>query len=576
MKRNPEALANGEFDVLVVGAGMFGACVAWSAVLRGYSVAIIDKADFAHATSSNHYKFIHGGIRYLQHADIVRTRESSRERSALVRIAPHLAYPMPIVLPTYGHGKKGRLIMQAGMLAYDVFTADRNRGIRDRTRRTPMGSVLGRDEVLQLFPGVKRDGLTGAAVFHDGQMYNPARLVLAFVKSAQSRGAVPVNYIQAEQFVLDGDRVTGCRVRDHLTGETFEVRSRITINAAGPWAARELLHHPSLDFSPKPGFSRDLAFVIDRPISRTHALGCQAQSHDSDALLDRGGRHLFLVPWRGKTLVGVWHRYSKASPDHITVSREELRTFLSEINGAYAGLDLRLDDIRMINTGLILFGSEDDQASSSDHSFAKRSVLVDHGKHGVEGLISLIGARATVARGVGDQTLDLVDRKIASSKNRPNSGKSASEWEKIHGGNFDDFASLVTDVNRGLPELSRETATAVAHNYGAAWTELVDGAPDASYLQPAGQTNVLKAEALHAVRDEMATSLADIVFRRTELGTGGDPGADAIRAVADIAGQEFGWTEEKRDAEIRSVTTILQQLGPWHMVDTNADLPSGE
>ena len=576
MKRKPELLANGEFDVLVVGAGMFGACAAWSAVLRGYSVAVIDKADFAHATSSNHYKFIHGGIRYLQHADIVRTRESSRERSALVRIAPHLAYPMPIVLPTYGHGKKGKLIMQAGMLAYDVVTADRNRGIPDRTRRTPMGSVLGRDEVLQMFPGVKKEGLTGAAVFYDGQMYNPARLVLSFLKAAESRGAVPVNYVQAERFLLDGDRVAGCRVKDCLSGEQFDVRSRITINAAGPWAARELLHHPSLEFHPKPSFSRDLAFVIDRPISRTHALGCQAKSHDSDALLDRGGRHLFLVPWRGKTLVGVWHRYSKASPDRITVSKEELRSFLSEINEAYEGLDLRFEDIRMINTGLILFGSEDDQASGSDHSFAKRSVLVDHKKHGLDGLISVVGARATVARGVGDKTLELVDRKLESGKIGPKNGKSASEWEKIHGGDFGEFASLVTDIQERLPGVGHETARAVAHNYGSAWTELVDCAPETSYLEPAGQTNVLKAEAVHAVRHEMATSLADIVFRRTELGSGGDPGAEAIRASADIAGKEFGWNEEKRDSEIRSVTAILEQRGPWNMVETNADMPSGE
>ena len=564
-------MANDEFDILVVGAGMFGACVAWSAALRGYSVAVIDKADFSQATSSNHYKFIHGGIRYLQHADVVRMRESSRERSALVRIAPHLAYPMPIVLPTYGHGKKGKLIMQAGMLAYDLLTLDRNRGIPDSTRRTPMGSVLDRADVLRMFPGVRKDGLTGAAVFHDGQMYNPPRLVLSFLRSAQSRGAVAVNYLEAEQVLRDGDRVTGCRVHDRLTGDRFEVRSRMVVNAGGPWASRVLLNDPGLDFKPKPSFSRDLAFVIDRPISATHALGCQAKSHDSDALLDRGGRHLFLVPWRGKTLVGVWHRYSKASPDRISVSREELATFLDEINGAYEGLDLRFEDIKLINTRLILFGSEDDQASTSDHSFAKRSLLVDHSRYGLDGLVTLVGARATVARGMGDKTLDLVEQKFGTSR-----GKSTSEWEKIHGGDFSDFASLVADVQRRLPGAGYETAKAVAHNYGSAWTELLDCAPDASYLRPMGQSNVLKVEAVHAVRHEMATSLADIVFRRTELGTGGDPGAEAIRVAAEIAGQEFGWNETMRDAEIRAVTGILEKRGPWTLVERNEDIPAGE
>ena len=550
---------------------MFGACVAWSAILRGYSVAVIDKGDFAQATSSNHFKFIHGGIRYLQHVDIARLRESSRERSALIRIAPHLAYPMPIVLPTYGHGKKGKLIMQAGMLAYDVLTADRNRGIPDSTRQTPMGSTLGREEVVGRFPGVKKEGLTGAAVFHDGQMYNPSRLVLSFLKSAVLKGATAVNYAEADRLLKQGNRVTGCSVRDTLTGERYDVRARVTVNAAGPWAARLLSKEASLQFSPKPSFSRDLAFVVDRSISSTQALGCQAQSHDSDALLDRGARHLFLVPWRGKTIVGVWHRYSKASPDRISVSKEELGGFLREINEAYSGLDLRLQDIRLINTGLILFGSEDDQASSSDHSFAKRSVLVDHTKFGVDGLISLVGARATVARGAGDDTLDLIDRKFGSKKR-----KSTSEWEKIHGGDFDDFGRLIAEIGKRLPIAGNDLARAVAHNYGAAYPELLECAPDASYLEPMGTSKVLRVEALHAVRREMATSLADIVFRRTELGTGGDPGADAVQAAADIAGKELGWDDTMRESQIRGVRAILENRGPWQVVETNSDLPEGE
>ena len=571
MKRNPQLLANGEFDVLVVGAGMFGACVAWSAILRGYSVALIDKADFAQATSSNHFKFIHGGIRYLQHGDVIRLRESSREKSALIRIAPHLAYPMPIVLPTYGHGKKGKLIMQAGMLAYDVLTADRNRGIPDDTRRTPMGTTIDRAEVIRKFPAIKTDGLTGAAVFYDGQMYNPARLVLAFVKSAMAKGAVAVNYVEADRLLREGNRVTGCSVRDTLTGERYDIRSRVTVNAAGPWAARLLAHEANLDFGPKPSFSRDLAFVIDRSICSTHALGCQARSHDSDALLDRGGRHLFLVPWRGKTIVGVWHRYSKASPDRISVSKEELGGFLDEINDAYPDLGLRHEDVRLINTGLILFGSEDDQASSSDHSFAKRSVLIDHSTFGLDGLISLVGARATVARGMGDATADLIDAKFGTKKR-----KSTTEWEKIHGGNFDDFDNLAGEVGKRLLRAGNDTARAVAHNYGAAYRDLLDCAPDESYLEPMGRSNVLKVEALHAVRQEMATCLADVVFRRTELGTAGDPGMEAIELAAEIAGTELGWNQAVRETEIRGVTETLENRGPWRIVENNGDIPAGE
>ncbi|MEZ4659952.1 MAG: FAD-dependent oxidoreductase [Caldilineaceae bacterium] len=134
MRRDISALANKEYDLIVVGGGIFGICAAWDAALRGLSVALIEQGDFGHATSANHFKVVHGGIRYLQHADIPRIRESSAERSALLRVAPHLVHPMPFVIPTYGHGMESREAMTAALIAYDLCTFDRNRGIKDPTR----------------------------------------------------------------------------------------------------------------------------------------------------------------------------------------------------------------------------------------------------------------------------------------------------------------------------------------------------------------------------------------------------------------------------------------------------------
>ncbi|MBA2564901.1 MAG: FAD-dependent oxidoreductase, partial [Gemmatimonadetes bacterium] len=211
MRRNPGALAGREFDLVVVGGGIFGVCAAWDATLRGLSVALLEKTDFAHATSANSYKMIHGGIRYLQHGDVVRLRESSGERRALLRIAPHLVHPLPIVIPTYGHAFQGKELLAAGMLAYDLLTLDRNRGIGAANRRIPRTRLLPREEVLRLFPGLEPRGLTGGAVFHDGQMYNPPRLGLAFVRSAVEGGAVAANYVEAAAFLGGDSRVTGVR-----------------------------------------------------------------------------------------------------------------------------------------------------------------------------------------------------------------------------------------------------------------------------------------------------------------------------------------------------------------------------
>lgn len=565
MKDRRKELADRKFDILVIGAGMFGACIAWSAALRGYSVAVIDKGDFANATSSNHYKFIHGGIRYLQHLDLIRLRESSRERSALIRIAPHLAYPMPVVFPTYGHGRRSKALMRAAMLAYDVLTLDRNRGIEDPTRQTPSGSVLSREQVLKMFPGTPSDGLTGAALFFDGQMYNPARLVLAFLRSAASKGTIVANYVSADRLIREKNEIVGCTATDSLSGNQFRIRARIVVNAAGPWGHRLLQDDSTLAPRPEPSFSRDLAFVVNKSVCATHAIGCQAVSMDSDAILDRGGRHLFLVPWRGLTLVGVWHQFTLGHPDNISVSREELQDYIDEINSAYSGLDLCMDDITVINTGHILFGSEAAQGPGKEHSFAKRSLLIDHAQDGIDGLVTVIGVRATVARGVAEKTLDLIQHKLGDKNRRSNTDK-----ERIYGGSFDSFGALVDEIQVQLPSESKHAATSIAHNYGSDYAAVLECASDSTLRNAIGSTNVIGAEVIHAVRYEMAKTLADIVLRRTELGTARDPGDEAIHQVAKIVINEFGWDAEEMAAQVQSLQKVLQQGGPWDFVEHSA------
>jgi glycerol-3-phosphate dehydrogenase len=570
MEDRRSQLATRQFDIVVIGAGIFGAAAAWEAARRGYTVAVLDKGDFGGATSSNHFRFIHGGIRYLQHLDLVRVRESSEERSALIRLAPHLCYPMPIVLPTYGHGKKGKGLMRAAMAAYDVLTLDRNRGIGDPSRQTPNGRVISRSEVLKMFPGIAADGLTGAALFHDGQMYNPARLVLAFLQSAAEDGAMVANYIKAERLLMEDGRVVGCEATDQRSGASFEVRGKMTINAAGPWGRPVLGHDSGIRLEPEPSFSRDLAFVVNRSVCPTHAVGCQAASADTDAILDRGGRHLFLVPWRGMTLVGVWHGFTEVPPEDVGVSREELQTFLDEINAGYVGLDLRMDDIQMINTGLILFGSKQEQGSAAKHSFSKRALVFDHTRDGIEGLLTVIGDRATVARRVAEKTIKLAEQRIGSGGKKAERG-----WTPLRGGAFETFAGLVDEISQRLPDSSRRAAKAIAHNYGSAYKDVLACATEPSHLETIGDSNVLAAEILHAARHEMAFSLEDIVIRRTELGSGGDPGAKALATAADLAAGELGWDRQETVAQVARLQDIYRRRGPWRMVERSEQLSAG-
>ncbi len=204
--------------------------MAWDATLRGLSVALVDKADFGAATSVNSLKMIHGGLRYLQHADFRRMRASIRERRTLMQIAPHLVAPLPVLLPTYGHGLQGKAVLAAALLLNDVIGWDRNR-LCDPQKHIPRGRVISKRACLQQLPGLDPRGLTGGAIFYDAQVHHSERLTLAFLQSAAQAGAQLANYVEATGFHLDRDCVTGVSACDVLTGNRFDIRP-------GPWSMR--------------------------------------------------------------------------------------------------------------------------------------------------------------------------------------------------------------------------------------------------------------------------------------------------------------------------------------------------
>ena len=553
VRRNVSALARKEFDLVIVGGGIFGICAAWDATQRGLSVALVDRNDFAHATSANCFKIVHGGIRYLQHADVVRIRESSEERNAFLRIAPHLVRPLPIVIPTYGHGVKGKELLGLGLALYDLITWDRNRGILDSERQIPCGHFISRQETIDLFPGLGRDGLTGAAIIYDGQMYNPARLALSFLRSAVEDGAEAANYIEATGFLRSGTRVTGIQARDSLTGEQFHIRGRVVLNAAGPWAERLLGLHLGIGLAPKGTYSRDAFFVVRRALRETHALAINAKTMDPDAILSRQTRHLFLVPWRGYTLVGVWHMVHHSSPDDFTVTDDDLQKFIDEVNEAYPAFGLTLDDVSMWHAGLVLFG--ENKAGAVHLSYGKRSRIVDHQKeHAIEGLVTLIGVRYTTARREAARVIDLVSQKLGKPLR-----KCVTDVTPVYGGRIECFDEFLRRAVEQCPSTVRsEVVRSLVHNYGSEYRyvlKYIDGNPMCA--ETLGRTDVMKAEVLHAIREEMAQTLGDVVFRRTNLGIGAYPGDVALQACADLMATELGWDQSRVYRELATVKSTF-------------------
>lgn len=542
-------LGGAEFDLIVIGGGVFGVCAAWDATLRGLKVALVEREDFGHAASANCFKMIHGGIRYLQHADITRLRQSAAERRTLLRIAPHLARPLPIFMPTYGHAMKGREILTAGMKVYDLLTLDRNRGIEDPTRQIPATRSLSRADALDLFPDLERAGLTGGCVFHDGQMHSPARVALSFLLSAVERGACVRNYTEAVRILESSGRAIGVEAVDRLSGDAIEIRGRVVLNATGGWAPGLLASSARRALEPALTFSRDACFVVRRRFPSDHALAVTGATSDPDAVFSRSARHLFLVPWRDCTLVGVWHVVYRDDPGKARVREEELASWIDEINTAYPPADLSLDDVSLAQCGLVLFG--ENEPGAKDLRYGKRSLLIDHETYeGCAGLITLVGVRFTTARLEAAGAVDLVFSKLGRA-----SPACITDRHPIAGGDIDRRATELARLRRAHRSPLPDTALdALVTNFGSCATRVMAlGDEDPTWLEPLPGTDTLGAEVVYAVRHELAVHLDDVAFRRTDLATGGSPGAAALGAAADLMARELGWDPERRRAELERV-----------------------
>ncbi|TVP45083.1 MAG: glycerol-3-phosphate dehydrogenase/oxidase [Gemmatimonadales bacterium] len=555
MRRDLTALEGVEFDLVVIGGGIFGACAAWDAAQRGLSVALIERSDFGAATSANSYKVVHGGIRYLQHGDVARVRASSAERRALLGMAPHLVRPLPIVVPTYGSGMRGRLALRTGLALYDALTPDRNRGITDRTSQIPSARMLTRSETIALFPGLDSERLTGSGVFADGQLRNPPRLVLAIVRSAAALGATPANYVEATGLLRRGSKVVGVEARDVFSGASFEIRARVVLNAAGPYAEAFLQRALDLPLKPPGSYSRDVCFVVPKPwVHPTHALAVQGRTRDPDAILSRGERHLFVSPWRDSTLIGTWHRVHTGDPDRLEVTEAELATFVAEVNGAYAGLDLSLDDISMVNFGLVPFGQNPEGAAHL--RYGHRSRVVDHGPmHGVDNLISLIGVRFTTGRREAERAVDLVYSKLDASKPGAAAPRSRTMETPVAGGEIPDWQVLLDALEADhSPSVSRDDLLHLAQSYGTeAPAVMALARPGDGDDRPAHAPALLGAQIRYAVQEEMAMTLADLIFRRTDLGTARHPGRAVLEACARRLGDVLGHPASRMEREIAEV-----------------------
>jgi len=549
MERDITGLSKKKYDVLIIGAGIYGAATAWDAASRGLSVALLDKNDFGSKTSFNSQKIIHGGLRYLQHGDFKRVRESACERTSLMRIAPHLVHPMPCLIPTYGQIM--RFIMPLALKTFDLFSYDRNT-LKDSQKHIPNSRSVSKAECMQLIPGLMEDGLTGGSIWYDAQAYNTERLVLSFIRSAENAGADVANYLEVIDFIIDENRIKGVKAKDLLNNEELEIQGEIVVNASGPWI-NQISSLLQSSVNPNIRFVKMLIIIVKRIFIQDYAFGIQFRKkfEDNDNIINKGYRLLFITPWRKYSLVGASQQLYNGDIDNPLISEDEILKLIEEVNEAYPQAALTRKDVSFYYRGLLPI---DNINQNGDIKVSKHNEIYDYKKYGIEGLISIISVKYTTARNAAQMVTDMVYKKLEKPLIKCKTMKTP-----IYGGDierFDDF--LLNAIEHRPQTLDKEIMQNLVYNYGSEYKKVLKYLDEnADYGQRITDTsNVIKAEIIHAIRDEMAQKLEDVVLRRTELGSAEYPGDEGLETCARIMAQEMGWGRSRVQDEISSIKSL--------------------
>jgi glycerol-3-phosphate dehydrogenase len=524
------ALRSERFDLVVVGGGITGAGVALDAATRGYSVALVEKADYASGTSSRSSKLVHGGLRYLQNFDLGLVREALLERQLMVRLAPHLVRPLPFVVAAFDGARPDRMV-GVGLNLYDAM-ARGGRGRQDGDWAPERHRVIGGDEVVELLPALAPRAPTSGYLFYDCQT-DDSRLVLTVLGEAERFGAVCANRLEVTDLVDEGGRTSGVWVRDALSGERFPVRAANVVNATGVWADRlrpEELH----DEAEVPRI---------RPSRGTHVvLARETLPLDAGAIVPAGaGRAIFALPWLGSTLVGTTDNEHDAEDlDHVLPDDGDIAYLLDAVN-AYFGSAIGREDIAGTYAGVRPLISTGDPKKSVDIS--RKAELYETSS----GMITITGGKLTTWRRMAKMTVDrLVEREARTAPCRT---------QDVPLGQAVEAAELPRV--EGVPEQAYER---LARRYGHAAHEVLAVAAERGELaQPivAGGPPDLLAEAAYAARREQAVSVGDALLRRTRIalqaaGAVADPEGATARRVAAAMVPALGWDESEAEAQARA------------------------
>ena len=527
------------YDLVVIGAGINGLGIARDAAARGLRVAVVEKDDLCSGVSAWSGRLVHGGLRYLEHGEIPLVRESLKERERLFRLAPHLVKPVRLLMPFFAKNKRPPWMIRIGMIGYDVLSFD---------KQSPWHRILGKRAIEKRFPGIERGGLSGSAMFTDGQLEYAERLCVELAVGAAADGARILTHTAAVGMPVSGGRVTGVTVRTP-DGQERTLPAKVVVNAAGPWVDW-VLGNPN-GSTPRSGEKRHIGgakgthVIVDAfPGAPTDVVYYESQADQ---------RLVLVIPWMGRFLIGCTDSKFEDDPDEARAESEEVEYLLREVNTLVPGAGLTEADVLYTYSGVRPLPH---RPGVPEWRVPRSHILHDHGKEGRKNLISAISGKLTTYRQLAEDAVDLVQKRLGRRVTA-----SPTRDLAFPGARVADLTAFTRDFVRTAP-LDRDVAARLVDLYGTRAESIValqQAEPDLA-RRLSDSVPLIAAEVAFVVDTEFALTVADVFARRTLLAFEPGHALDAVDAVADLMADRLGWDAGQRQASIEDYRRWLGHL----------------
>lgn len=529
-KKQNQKIQDTTFDLVVIGGGITGAGIALDAASRGLKVCLLEKSDFASGTSSKSTKLIHGGLRYLKQFDFKLVRDTGTERAVVYQNAPHIVFPEKMLLPITKGGSYNRFMTWLGLSIYDRLAK-----VKKEERR----KILSKKEVLSLVPKIKEKDLKGGGYYTEYRT-DDARLTIEVLKTAVSKGAKCVNYVEVKSFIYDHNEVKGVKVIDNLNGDFFEIKSKQIINAAGPWSDDLRKMDNSLD-------NKGLYITkgIHIVVSDKHF-----KLNDTVYFDVPGGRMIFAIPREDVTYIGTTDTHYKEDYEFPSVTRKDVDYLLNAVKNMFPSIDLQHEDIISTWSGLrpLIFqkGKDPSEISRKDEVFKSPS-----------GLITITGGKLTGYRLMAKKVVDIVCKRLdhnvqCKTRNLKLSGGTIPEEGKLLF--LNSMQSILMSYLSDDKDFDRMLSSLYNH-YGANITEIIE------YSVSYSDFNLLRGEIEYVIKQESATNLLDYFIRRSGKMFFQPSKVDVeLEEVAKYFGEFLNWEVEKIQLEINQVKEYRERM----------------